>query len=165
MPYTKTEILKAGELAEIDKQSMKLIITHLNDAKAFYAKPTAPYPAKEFLDLYFDFYKQALKDEAAEPKISPSDARSAKLIYDYLYKIVRAKKPNATQQDVISAWQMILAYYPMEDRFYKCQLNLFQIERNLNNLIALVRQQYGKSTGQTSAHGIAKIIAERNYGI
>lgn len=159
--YSKKEILKAGELGEINMIDVKHLVSLLDEAHLLLTKPTVPYPAKDFMDAYYMFYQSVLKDPDAKPKISPLDARDGKAIYEHLSTMVRSKNPQANESDVISAWKTILAYYPTEDRFYRTQLNLTQIAKNLNNLIVIVKQQYGKSTGQNSLGNIASIIQQR----
>jgi len=160
--YSKKEIKLAAELAEVNYNDVtKFIIERLDAAHTLLAKPTIPYPAKEFMDAYFLFYQHISKDSDANPKISPLDARSGKEIYEHLANMVRSKNPQANESDVILAWQTLLAYYPKEDRFYKTQLNLTQISKNLNNLIVIVKQNYGKSNNQDSFSNLASIIKQR----
>ena len=165
MTYTRREIRKAGELGELFKEDVDILMSNLDEAKAFYFRPkTSTCPiTKPIIDEYFEWYKHT--HDGVEPKMVEADTKMAKEIAIYLSKVVRSKNPQASDMDVVMAFKLILDKYPHNDRFYASQVRLSQIGRNITNLISIIKSSNDKSTGEISANNIARIIAQRNSGI
>lgn len=160
--FSKKEIIKSGELAEIDSALVKKLLSFLEYSADLLAPPKKEvFPTKKIIEGYNDFYVHIL---GIAPKITIADGKSAREIASYLTGVVKSKNPIATEDDVVSAWNFILNKYYSWDKFHQKQIKLCQINSNINNIIANIKGvTNGKPTLETSLQRINEMVESGNY--
>jgi hypothetical protein len=95
---------------------------------------------KSMIDLYDTFCKERTLMGA---KINAHQGKAMKSIISYLTTQVKAKKQYTSEQDidndVLSAWSFILTKWSLLNDFYGSQVKLSQIDNNLPNILAQLR--------------------------
>jgi hypothetical protein len=84
---------------------------------------------KEFIDIFFEFYRQRV---GVEYKFTAIDGKAIKKIIKYIVKIDKNNNPGA-------AWRFILNSYSKWDKFYQNQLKINQIDSNIANIINQIK--------------------------
>jgi len=109
---------------------------------------------QKIIKIHSDFY---LEQITVPYKFSGgSDGAAAKDIINFLTKAVREKKhAEPTDQEIADSFQYIFANYDMWDNFYKSQLKLSQINSNLPNIIANIKNPISKK--ETNSSNISKV--------
>jgi hypothetical protein len=113
---------------------------------------------QKIIEIHNDFY---LKTVTVPYKFAGgADGAAVKEIINYLKKVVGEKKKTAndsetTDVDIENSFRYIFANYDMWENFYKKQLKLSQINSNLPNIIANIKNPI--SNRQTVTDSITKL--------
>lgn len=119
--------------SEVSENSELINAKESEKEKSFAKKEKVTSEYSQFVDAYFEFYKNRV---GIEYKFTAMDGKAAKNILIYLEKVSKNKDP-------IESWRFILQKYDIWDHFYQNQLKLNQIESNLPNILNNIRNESG----------------------
>lgn len=115
---------------------------------------------KEFIDIYHKFMLEKIK---TPPVYGPGNLKGAKEIVEYLKTVVllRFKEKNIESDEegvnkgVLESWGLILDNWKTLEPFHQKQTKLVQINSNIQNILAHIKNGYSKNktgnSGKTNA--------------
>jgi len=94
---------------------------------------------RQIIEVYHDFLKRELD---MKPDFGPQDFKAVYDIIDY----IKRSKPDNSYDDVVTGWKLLLSKeaYEYWDDFYKKQIKLYQIRKNLVNIISSFKTNYDR---------------------
>ena len=115
---------------------------------------------KSMIDLYDVFCKEKTMMGA---KINAHQGKALKSIISYLTTQVKAKKEYSNEEDVskdvLNAWSFILNKWSLLNEFYGSQVKLSQIDSNLPNILAQLRNNTKNKRDEKFASTQSEIAA------
>jgi hypothetical protein len=110
-----------------------------------------------FMDMYCKWHQQQVGVGA---RITPREGKALKLIISYL----RENSKKKDDQGALDAWSFILLHWDKLSAFLQKQVSLSQINRNIPEIIANIKQHATNQNRNNTSAQIAERIARRRYG-
>lgn len=149
----------ARTMPEKDQEVMKQALKHLSILQAkllrLEKKQQEYEPAYQaFMDMYCQWHQQQVGVGA---RITAREGKALKLIIKYL----RENSKKQDDQGATLAWSFILLHWDKLSAFMQRQVSLTQIEKNLPEIIASIKQHATIQTRHNTSAQLADRIARR----
>ena len=152
-----TELME--QTPEPHSKAIREAIKHLSKA-ARKQQPKYP-PLQEqiyqpCIDLYYTWHEAAV---GLAPRMNAREGAAMKKIISYL----RENSKTKDDAGALAAWEFILRHWPHLSQFLQRQTTLVQIEKNLTEIIATIKQYATRQDRNNTSASIAARIARRRH--